>query len=163
MRALTLTQPWAGLVASGVKLVENRPRPVMKRGEIGTRFAIHASRVIDEGVYRVIRDGAPDLFVPTRIANVRSMREDVYRLTRITSSVIAVATLRDQFHMDSDEDAVVELGTLGILDQVRFAFGPVVYVLDDVRALAKPIECRGYQGFWTLPADVAAKVEAQLA
>jgi hypothetical protein len=35
-------------------------------------------------------------------------------------------------------------------------------VLRDVRALATPVPCRGYQAFWTLPADVAARVEEQL-
>lgn len=51
MRALTLTQPWAGLVASGIKLVENRPRKIIAQDDFGKRFAIHASREIDESVY----------------------------------------------------------------------------------------------------------------
>lgn len=163
MRALTLTQPWAGLVASGIKLVENRPRPIMKRDAIGTRFAIHASREIDESVYYFMRKRAPDLFEPTTIQNVRSMREDVYRLTRITSAVIAVATLRDQAEVNETTALATLLDAGMSADQARWAFGPMIYMLEDVRALATPVPARGYQGFWTLPADVAAKVEAQLA
>lgn len=46
MRALTLTltQPWAGLVASGIKLVENRTRSMIRREDFGRPFALHASR-----------------------------------------------------------------------------------------------------------------------
>lgn len=42
MRALTVRQPWAGLIARGVKDVENRTwQPTI---DIGTRFAVHAGR-----------------------------------------------------------------------------------------------------------------------
>jgi hypothetical protein len=50
MRALTLTQPWAGLVASGIKLIENRPRQMIKASNWGEPFALHAGREIDEGL-----------------------------------------------------------------------------------------------------------------
>ncbi len=38
-------------------------------------------------------------------------------------------------------------------------FGPVGWVLWDVRALPQPIPCRGAQGLWMVPADVAARIE----
>jgi hypothetical protein len=46
MRALTVKQPWASLIASGIKQVENRTYPVPKtvRGE---RVAIHAGKGFD--------------------------------------------------------------------------------------------------------------------
>ena len=51
-RALTLTQPWGGLIVSGVKRIENRPwKPAAHM--LGRRFAIHASREIDLGGARV--------------------------------------------------------------------------------------------------------------
>jgi hypothetical protein len=46
MRALTLTQPWAGLVASGIKRIENRSRHMIKREDFGKPFAIHAGDAI---------------------------------------------------------------------------------------------------------------------
>lgn len=61
MRALTLTNPWAGLVASGIKLVENRQRPMIAKAHFGSPFAIHASREIDESVYHRIAELAPEL------------------------------------------------------------------------------------------------------
>jgi hypothetical protein len=48
-------------------------------------------------------------------------------------------------------------------DQRRWFFGPFGYVLRDVRALATPVPCRGWQGFWTLPDDIESAVNEQLA
>jgi hypothetical protein len=161
MRAITVTQPWAGLIAAGVKLVENRPRPIVKREDFGQPFAIHASRVIDEPTYWRIAEIAPDLTVYDE-----ELRHSVWcepswvDLSRITSAVIAVATIDRVVQLYSGLAKTADIIDLG--DQDRWFFGPVGYVLRDVRALATPVPCRGWQGFWTLPGDVAAKVEAQL-
>jgi hypothetical protein len=42
MKALTIRQPWAGLIACGVKDVENRSWTPGTALAIGERFAIHA-------------------------------------------------------------------------------------------------------------------------
>lgn len=158
MRALTLTQPWAGLVASGIKLVENRPRSMIKREDFGKPFAIHASRVIDEPIYRRIREIAPELHLDADLTE--DQLPAWYRLSRITSAVIAIATI----------DSMLDPVALGIGTaepeasaplpdgQRRWFFGPIGYVLRDVCALAVPVSCRGMQGFWTLPADVERAV-----
>jgi hypothetical protein len=156
VRALTLTQPWAGLVASGVKLVENRPRRMIKREDFGKPFAIHASREIDESVYDRIAEIAPDILTIERRGNsvihtVPCFR-DWYRFSRDTSAVIAVATI----------DRVVATTTTLTDDERRWFFGPIGYVMRDVRALAEPVPCRGWQGFWTLPDDVERRVVEQL-
>lgn len=46
MRALTVKQPWASLIASGIKQVENRTYPV-PRTVRGQRIAIHAGKGFD--------------------------------------------------------------------------------------------------------------------
>lgn len=46
MRALTVKQPWASLIASGIKRVENRTYPVPKTVR-GQRVAIHAGKGFD--------------------------------------------------------------------------------------------------------------------
>ena len=49
MRALTLWQPWASVVAAGAKLVENRPwKPAASLLKPGERFAIHGGAKYDE-------------------------------------------------------------------------------------------------------------------
>jgi len=170
MRALTLTQPWAGLVASGIKLVENRPRPMIKREDFGKPFAIHASREIDESVYDRIAEIAPDILKIERrgestIRTVPCFR-DWYRFSRDTSAVIAVATISDVVTTHNGWPAH-DLGdgrklTVTLGDQGRWYFGPVGYLLRDVHALADPVPCRGWQGFWTLPDDIEARVLDQL-
>lgn len=166
MRALTLTQPWCGLVASGIKLVENRPRSMIKREDFGKPFALHASREIDESVYRRIFEIAPEL--PGRTPAEYGCRWHV--LSRITSAVIAVATIDKAFTGEWDAETIAEHAN-ALSDsrgrpigpqQVRWFFGPVGYVLRDVRALATPVLCRGWQGFWTLTPDVEVAVLAQI-
>lgn len=173
MRALTLTQPWAGLVASGIKLVENRPRSIVKREDFGKPFAIHASRVIDEDVYRRIREIAPDI-CDYDYDNLTDEELDAkypwYRLSRITSAVIAVATIEravsefSAIHVrQADAYDLYTGGPVDIADQRRWFFGPIGYVLRDVRALAKPVPCRGFQGFWRLDERTEAMVREQMA
>jgi hypothetical protein len=160
MRALTLTQPWCGLVASGVKRIENRPRSIIRREDFGRPFALHASREINEEIYLDIGRISPRLMggpdVPWR------------RLSRCTSAVIGVATVeravtraghdpREKTIVDINGGSVVDLG-----DQECWFFGPIGYVLRDIRALPSPVPCRGWQGFWGLLPAVEAQVAEQI-
>lgn len=43
MRAMTLWQPWASLMAEGIKTIETRPFPHPWRSAVGERVAIHAA------------------------------------------------------------------------------------------------------------------------
>src|SRR5688572_8610213 len=113
MRALTLTQPWAGLVASGIKLVENRPRSMIKGEDFGKPFAIHASRVIDESVYARIMDIDHDNAITKldysdgMIVQVIPIDARWYKLSRITSAVIGVATLVDAMYIGGCNEAAI--------------------------------------------------------
>lgn len=165
MRALTLTQPWAGLVASGIKLVENRSRAIIRPADFGEPFAIHASREIDVSVYGRIADIAPEIR-----AEISDIAESLwYPLSRITSAVIGVATIDKAMNGWDAKAIAVHAGALRFTsgellgaNQVRWFFGPIGYLLRDVRALATPVACRGHQGFWTLPTDIERAVAAQL-
>jgi hypothetical protein len=159
MRALTLTQPWAGLVASGVKLVENRPRAA-PHTMFGQRFAIHASREIERrawsGVIEIEPRVALDHPGPMAFAG------RVHQLASITSAVIAVATL-DGMVFDKTGMLYNDIGReLG--EQFKWwipsQFG---YVLRDVIALPRPVSCKGMLGFWTLAPETERAVVEQLA
>jgi len=152
MRALTLSQPWAGLMAASVKLVENRDRSIIKREDFGKPFALHASREIKLEIYELIYEIAPELR-PALATTKEPARW--YQLSRITSAVIAVATVDRA--VDDYDMLDAELGA-----QRRWYVGPLGYVLRDVYALPTPVPCRGYQPFWTLPLAVEARVVAQL-
>jgi hypothetical protein len=158
IRALTLTQPWAGLVASGVKLVENRSRRAPKP-MIGQRFAIHASREIDRNIYERIFAIAPEL-------NEGGDEQGApwFVRSQITSALIAIVTLDsclDPIACGIDPDSDEASAPLDP-DQRRWFFGPYGYVLRDVRPLARPVPCKGMLGFWTVPSDVERLVMEQI-
>lgn len=134
----------------------------------GHPATLHASRLIDLPTYQRIREIAPELHVNEDLPD--SEQPLWYRLSRITSAAIAVATIDKVFDGDWDEATIASHASalsftngdrLGP-DQVRWFFGPVGYVLRDVRALETPVYCRGWQGFWTLPDDAERAVVEQI-
>jgi hypothetical protein len=165
MRALTLTQPYAGLVAAELKPIENRSRSMIRREDFGTPFALHASREIDDEAFAMIYRIAPELRI--RCAEDRA-KSRWYQLAGITSAVIAVATIDRCVMLDRDNPRVPafrDLHTREVADlgaRGRWFAGPIGYVLRDVHALAEPVPCAGRQGFWSLSADVEARVVEQV-
>lgn len=168
MRALTLTQPWAGLVASGIKRVENRPRQMIKASDFGQWFAIHASRVLDGDVYSQIFTLAPELEPDRPVGQTNAA--PWYKLSQIRGAVIGVAKIKHVLHGWSAIRIAEHRETLeqqfriltGRDDQMRWCFGPVCYVLSDVIALPTSIAARGYQGFWTLDIPTEKLVREQM-
>jgi len=187
-RALTVTQPWGGLLAAGIKPIENRSRKIAPRGLFGKRFAIHASREIDLDVYARICDIAPELFdddeeIPedgddpwasvTRsiVAKYPTPIDAPWvPLSRVTSAIIAVATLAHEVLIGQGEERnKLWRGDLTYVEEklgpgaARWFFGPYGYVLTNVTILPDPVPCRGFQGFWTMTAPTREAVVAQLA
>lgn len=183
MRALALTQPWTGLVASGIKAIENRDRPIIKSEDFGQRFALHASKKANPSVYHRIDqlwprcrftwesiiDGRPRHCV--RRVGHSSPCDDLVdgdatwlRLSRITGAIIATAVIHDALYIGGCSRAHIEkvCADRGMPEQARWMFGPTCYLLRDVRVLDTPVPCRGYQSFWHLDSAVADRVTAQL-
>lgn len=76
MKALSIRQPWAWLIVSGIKDIENRSRKTNFRGQ----FLIHASQTIDTSAYiSLFKQG---VFLP-----------EIKRL--ITGGIIGIATIED--------------------------------------------------------------------
>jgi len=138
MRALTLWQPWAGLIAQGIKLVENRTWEPPEH-LLGTRIAIHAGKTVDhEAIEDLYEDGL-----------------DPHRLGEMRGAALCVVTL---------ERFVAERYTSGLRcplsltrEQARFYNGPVGFVLSDIVTI-DPVPCKGAQGFWTLPDEIERTV-----
>lgn len=176
LRAATLTQPWAGFVAAGIKPLENRDRQIAGPDLFGKRVAIHASKVIDESIYPRIAELASwlrdDILAAPRIERDFgiSATHRAWQLSRVTGAIIGVATLKHKFvgwtpamideHRDALRSQLFHIFQGG--DHLRWFFGPVVYVLTDIVALRKPVPCRGMLGFWRVPEDKRADVYTQL-
>jgi len=141
MRALSLSQPWAHVVVHGPKRVENRKANLRGPAQelVGVRIALHAAKSWDPA-------GAG--FIAGRGLVVEA------RETYVAGAVIGVATI----------ERVVGLAEQGSLPsgQSQWFFGPIGLLLADVHAIAKPIPCRGFLGFWRLPEAIEVDLVAQV-
>lgn len=170
MKALTLYQPWATLIAVGAKSIETRSWATSYRGPI----AIHASKndeyapLRDEEPYRsaLLRAGLP--------SRVYDGVECVVRRAIPLGVIVAVAELTHCIPSTgfSSVSEVLKLprwpvpGKVFMACDAEWQFGDLGpgrfgWALSNVKRLAEPIPCRGAQGLWDVPADVEARIRAQ--
>ena len=125
MKALSLTQPWASLVASGAKKVETRSWSTSYRG----RLAIHAAK----GFPLSARNFASEEFTLGRLPG---------RIPR--GAILAVVTLADVRR--TEEIAP----TLSALERLYgdYSVGRYAWVLEDVQMLPQPIPYKGALGLF---------------
>ena len=127
MKALTISQPFASMIADGVKFVENRHWGTGYRGPL----AIHAGK----GTQYLDKDEMIEFGYPT-------------------GCVVAIARLAACMPLASMQrmnpaQAVPAVGkTLGEILDHEHTEGPWCWVLTDVRKLPEPIPARGAQGLW---------------
>jgi hypothetical protein len=130
VKALTIKQPWADAICFLGKRVENRSwRPPAEL--VGQRIAIHAAKAFDTRGHD--RFYATDLVGPTGVVSFAQWL--MMSNPRVRGAIVATAVLV----------RVVEQG-----DSPWFS-GPVGWVLDELRVLLEPLECRGAQRLWTVP------------
>lgn len=142
MKALTIKQPWLWCITDHRKRVENRTwKPPFDM--VGQYIALHASKSKDQDEWRaawnIIEGGMPSL--------------DGMPL----GAIVATALIKGYI-------VVNDMG--GVEEQTKAAanyypstdpwfFGPVGWLLADVRKLSQPIPCTGALGLWEVPADIA--------
>lgn len=151
MKALSVMQPWASLIVGGPLPQENPKRIENRtwdppRSMIGQRFAIHASKKLDELAFHELLDD--------------DFHDFPYRTPREfpRSAIVGVATLAGFIRHDSIF-APRELPA----DQERWWSGPVAFLLSDVIRIDRIDGIRGALGFWELPAQIEAEVNANIA
>ena len=166
MRILILTQPWATLVAIGVKKIETRSWSTSYRGPI----AIHAAAGLGPvgGEKGLIELCQSDLFRRQLFPDWDDddwsdlFAEDALGLPR--GAIVAVATLREclrigglfygEFCPPDPEEPEFHFGD--------YTPGRYAWLLSDVRPLRTPLPYRGAQGLRPLPAEVVAQIEGLL-
>jgi len=159
MKALTLTQPWALLVAIGAKRFETRSWNTAYRGPL----AIHAAKSLDpvggEGGLRELCWSEP-------FASVLAPYDYEFLLRKTRGTIVAVGSLYDTFTSDDAAWLLRESYSyraqagehelaFGNYEPGRFAFQ-----LTRLVPLDEPISCRGQLGLWDVPADIAADLQA---
>lgn len=144
MKALSLHQPWASLVAHGLKKIETRgPRsPRRYRGPL----LIHAAKVFDADAYHALWER----FDEVRCAWLESVPP--------LGAIVAVARVVDIREMTPEWIAEQTPLERAVGDWQPGRFG---WVLEDVRRFAEPIPYAGKQGlFEVVDARVNAALEA---
>jgi hypothetical protein len=168
VKALSLWQPWATLVAVCAKRFETRGWSTAYRGPL----AIHAAKKWDRDL---AADAAEEPFrsalmlagveftasTPTTWIHAASYR---YSDGLPFGGIVALAELVDvyptadaRFEHEIDAHAAPHERAFGNYEPRRFA-----WKLANVRRLADPVLCRGYQALWTLDPLVVAQVEGEL-
>lgn len=174
MRCLTLTEPWASLVAEGAKRVESRSWGTTYRGEL----AIHAGQKLTRDDIEIAVAYIEEWGVlPACESMLRGWPrvKDAFRETR--GRVIAIATLvacvptERVRAMDYPRGApfLHEDGRLLISEMERdlgnYGAGRWAWVLADVRRLREPAPATGTLGLWDWrrPDDLATEWVGELA
>jgi hypothetical protein len=152
MKALTLAQPWATLVAVEAKRIETRAWPTSRRGLV----AIHAAKTIK-------RAGGS-----LRLSNLCSSQRFSQGLSEFGSlakplplgAIIATAAIINCVSTNLRAEVPPQ-------DSDEYAFGNYapnrfMWFLDDVRILPNPIECVGAFRLWTVPEAIEAAIRNQL-
>ena len=143
MKAITLHQPWASLIACNAKLIETRSWQPSK-GLIGQRIAIHAGKQIIH---------IPDHTYPDYNIAVRAHLGTDWPDKLPTGAIVAIATLTKARQINSPTD----LPTGDELLFGEYGYLRWMWFLSDVRVIEPPIATRGYQGLWNWepPTDIS--------
>lgn len=129
MRAITLYQPWASLIAAGVKDRETRSWPPPQY-LVGQRIAIHAGLRVEADV--------PETFD----AEVAHHLGAAWRSTVPRGAVVAIVRL-------SGWAATGELVRQGLVDAWGdYSPGRYAWLLREIEPLDPPAYVRGQRGIW---------------
>lgn len=161
MKVLTLHQPWASLIAWGIKTIETRPWQTSYRGDL----AIHAARAFQPYAQDVcLRQGAIRLALleRARMTGLRARHGATWHLSRAMLDkmlprgvIVATSSLVDVIRTEEIFIGGRALRTyeaelpFGNYAPKRFA-----WMLGDVRAV-HPVPATGQQGLWELSPVVA--------
>lgn len=140
MKAITMHQPWASLIAIGEKKFETRSWETKHRGPI----AIHAAKKIDHDAVELLATKYPEIW--RKISPLP------------TGCVVAIADLSDchNIHIDHTGDAVLLKGHSPVFwvgsgsaeyEFGWYSLGRVAWELTKVRAI-DPVPVKGQQGLW---------------
>lgn len=170
MKGLTLHQPWASLVAIGEKDIETRSWATSYRGEL----AIHAGKSFPYDQKMLCLDPAFSPRLEAAGCIVREpQRPNVRRLALPRGAIVAVAELRRCLSVERIWFSLKGVTTWPThpddwlatpREQLYGDFSPgrFGWLLANVRRLPEPIPCRGAQGLWDVPAEVAAEIRRQI-
>lgn len=157
MPALTLTQPWASLMAIGAKRIETRNWSTNYRG----LMAIHAAKGFPREAREFCQGDVPYFHLTETfgwevedlpLGAIVAVGELVD--CRLTTGMTLADVVQ---HLDGVYEAAQDEMELGDYSPGRFA-----WLFRNVVSVDPPISCRGALGLWAPPVEVLDQIEAQL-
>lgn len=160
MKALTLTQPWATLIANGAKRIETRSWGTGFRGCI----AIHAAKglgpvggkrgLIEQCVEVPFCHAVTEAF----LASTEEATEAARNLP--LGAIVAVATLANCRRIDMALRAQVVAQTITPweINFGNYESGRYAWFLEDVTRMSVPIDCKGALSLWEVPPEIVAQI-----
>jgi hypothetical protein len=140
MKAITIHQPWASLIAIGAKHFETRSWHTEYRGNI----AIHVGE-------KEMFPGNPALSAIVNTLAAAIPKDDNGNIPLPHGAIIAVAELVECYPTDGLESVYTKQYLKFQPNELIFGDhtpGRYAWELANVRALPEPIPCRGRQGLW---------------
>ncbi|MDT7040862.1 ASCH domain-containing protein [Candidatus Nitronereus thalassa] len=137
MKALTVHQPWAQLLALGVKQFETRSWYTHFRGPL----AIHASKQQASFVSAIVLQRLGKVLFPY---GFRALQDLPF------GCVVGVGMLEDV----QPAELISAQAIAGEKDFGDFRPGRFAWKFSQVRVLEKPIPACGHQGIWNLPEEL---------
>ena len=141
MKAITISQPFADLIATGQKWVENRTWPTPYRGPL----AIHA--------------GSGKQYLTT--AELAGYVTGAIVATCDLVACVELDSIRANTRADCHQLEVSGISREQLLAH-EHAEGPWCWVLSEVRPVAEPVPIKGQQKLWDVPDDVLRDAVEQL-
>ena len=132
MKAITLTQPWASLVAIQAKKIETRSWKTNYRGPL----AIHAGKYMNDIAFQVCYD---PLFQKTLSEKGIRNRQELP-----LGAIVAICKLVDVVQITR----FTELPLDPEYSFGSYAWGRYMFMLEDIKRLPNPIPARGALNLW---------------
>jgi hypothetical protein len=163
VKALTLTQPWATLVATGAKRIETRSWPTGFRGPL----AIHAAKgfppsaralCIEQPFAAALRRAGYHglgLLAPAKVLPLGAIIAAVELVDVVRIGDSLPVDVFSRFMVAPDE------GAFGDYTPGRYAWllNPIGDPLVRTQPLPEPIPCRGALGLWNVPDDLLPLID----
>lgn len=148
MKALTLTQPWATLVAIGAKRIETRSWRTPYRGQL----VIHAAVGFPSWARDTVRDD-PCFSQALNQAGFFTWR-DLPRGAIVATARLVGCHPTESIALDFSVPADVAEYAFGDFGEGRWGC-----FLQGVRRLTEPVPCKGALGLWTVLPEIVRSLE----
>lgn len=159
MKALTLTQPWATLIAIGAKRIETRSWSTDYRGPL----VIHSAKGLGPvgGKRGLTEQCQMPAFFNALDRHSASFYLDGAEALPL-GKILAMATLVDVRRIDIALRAKVLSQTItpSEIEFGDYSSGRYAWFLENVRALPTPIECKGALSLWDVPQDIRTQIDS---